>query len=279
MSPTSATQLPLTGIRVLDLTRILAGPVAGRTLAAYGADVMLVNAPNLPNIEAIIDTSRGKLSAHVDLSTDAGCATLRDLVRDANIFIQGYRPDGIAARGFGPQQLARLRPGIVCVSLSAYGHLGPWSNRRGFDSLVQTATGFNHAEGEAFGGPPRALPMQILDFASGFLMAFGAQAALLHQAREGGSWHVRISLARTGDWLRQLGRIPNGTTAPKPDLESLLKTYESGYGRLVALPHAARFSATPPHWSRPSMPPGSHVPVWPGLVDASEVCDAGQPPP
>ena len=95
-----------------------------------------------------------------------------------------------------------MRPGIVYVSLSAYGHLGPWGNKRGFDSLVQTATGFNHAEGDAFGGAPRALPMQILDFASGFLMALGAQAALLRQAREGGSWHVRVSLARTGLWLR-----------------------------------------------------------------------------
>lgn len=266
LPPQSARERPLAGIRVLDLTRILAGPTCGRTLAAYGADVMLINSPNLPNIEAIIDTSRGKLSAHVDLDTEAGRATLRDLAREANVFVQGYRPEGIAARGFGPDELARLRPGIVYVSLSAYGHLGPWGNKRGFDSLVQTATGFNHAEGEAFGGGPRALPMQILDFASGFLMAFGAEAALLRQAREGGSWHVRVSLARTGLWLRELGRVANGTDAPKPDLNTLkqyLQAYDSGYGKLVAMPHAAKFSATPAQWARPSMPPGSHPPVWP----------------
>ncbi len=272
LPPLGPREQPLAGIRVLDLTRILAGPVCGRTLAAYGADVMLINSPNLPNIEAVIDTSRGKLSAHVDLDTEAGRAALRELARETNVFVQGYRPDGIAARGFGPNELAKLRPGIVCVSLSAYGYLGPWGNKRGFDSLVQTATGFNHAEGEAFGGGPRALPMQILDFASGFLMAFGAQAALLRQAREGGSWHVRVSLARTGLWLRELGRVANGTDAPKPDLDTLkrhLQAYNSGYGKLVAMPHAAKFSATPAHWARPSMPPGSHPPVWPRKAAAA----------
>ncbi len=272
LPPLSSREQPLAGLRVLDLTRILAGPTCGRTLAAYGADVMLINSPNLPNIEAIVDTSRGKLSAYADLDTDPGRATLRELARDANVFVQGYRPDGIASRGFGPDQLAKLRPGIVYVSLSAYGHLGPWGNKRGFDSLVQTATGFNHAEGEAFGGAPRALPMQILDFASGFLMAFGAEAALLRQAREGGSWHVRVSLARTGLWLRGLGRVANGANAAKPDVETLkryLQSYDSGYGKLVAMPHAAKFSATPAQWSRPSMPPGSHPPVWPRKVQAA----------
>ena len=255
---------PLEGIRVLDLTRILAGPIAGRTLAAYGADVMLVNSPNLPNIEAIIDTSRGKLSAHIDLANSDGRTQLAELAKDANVFVQGYRPGGLAALGFGPEHLARLRPGIVYVSLSAYGHTGPWADRRGFDSLVQTATGFNHAEAEAFGAEmPKALPMQILDYASGFLMAFGAQAALLRQVREGGSWHVRVSLARTGQWLRSLGRVADGTRCPSPQLESHQKTYKSGFGELRALPHAAQFSQTPVDWSRPSMPPGSHDAVWP----------------
>jgi len=272
LPPLSGPEQPLSGIRVLDLTRILAGPTCGRTLAAYGADVMLINSPKLPNVEAIIDTSRGKLSAHVDLETEAGRAALRELARDTNVFVQGYRPDGIAKRGFGPDELATLRPGIVYVSLSAYGHLGPWGNKRGFDSLVQTATGFNHAEGEAFGSGPRALPMQILDFASGFLMAFGAEAALLRQAREGGSWHVRVSLARTGLWLRELGRVAGGTDAPKPDINTLkryLQAYDSGYGKLVAMPHAAKFSSTPAQWSRQSMPPGSHPPVWPRKAAAA----------
>jgi crotonobetainyl-CoA:carnitine CoA-transferase CaiB-like acyl-CoA transferase len=260
----SPTQRPLAGVRALDLTRILAGPVAGRTLAAYGADVMLVNAPHLPNIEAIIDTSRGKLSAHVDLATADGKATLQKLARDAHIFVQGYRPGAIEALGFGPRELAQLRPGMVAVSLSAYGHLGPWAARRGFDSLVQTATGFNHAEAEAFGSTlPKALPMQMLDYASGFLMAYAAQAALLKQSREGGSWHVRVSLARTGQWLRRLGRVAEGVTAPRPKVDAAVETYESGYGKLIAVPHAANFSVTPAGWTRPSMPPGSSKAEWP----------------
>ncbi|MBK8765256.1 MAG: CoA transferase [Burkholderiaceae bacterium] len=255
---------PLQGLRVLDLTRILAGPVCGRTLAAYGADVMLVNSPALPNIEAVADTSRGKLSTHIDLDRPQGRDALTALLRDAHVMVQGYRPDGLAARGFGPGQAAAVRPGIVYVSLSAYGHQGPWRGRRGFDSLVQTATGFNWAEGEAAGAPqPQALPVQILDYASGFLMAFGAQAALLRQAREGGSWHVRVALARTGLWLRSLGRVPDGLAVARPDAKAFLQISDSGFGRLAALPHAAQFSMTPAGWSRPSMPPGTHPPHWP----------------
>lgn len=255
---------PLGGLRVLDLTRILAGPVAGRTLAAYGADVLLVNAPHLPNIEAIIDTSRGKLSALADLRSAEGRAGLLAVLRDAHVFIQGYRPGALAALGFAPEAVAHARPGIVMVSLSAYGERGPWAGRRGFDSLVQTATGLNHAEAHAAGSAaPKALPMQILDMASGFLMAFGAQAAVLRQQREGGSWHVRVSLARTAQWLRELGRVADGFAGPAADFTDLTETHPSGYGELLALRHAAVFSRTPAGWARPSMPPGSHPLAWP----------------
>jgi len=255
---------PLAGIRVLDLTRILAGPVCGRALAAYGADVMLVNAPHLPNIEAIIDTSRGKLSTLVDLREADGRSAFAALLRDAHVMVQGYRPGGLESLGFGPEQAARLRPGVVYVSLSAYGHVGPWAGRRGFDSLVQTATGFNHAEAQAAGvDQPKPMPMQILDYASGYLMALGAQAALLRQASEGGSWHVRVSLAQTGRWLRGLGRVADGFSAPAASFEGYLEESDSGYGRLVALRHAAQFSETPARWPRPSMPPGAHPAEWP----------------
>ncbi|MBI5258194.1 MAG: CoA transferase [Burkholderiales bacterium] len=253
----------LGGLRVLDLTRILAGPVAGRTLAAYGADVLLVNSPHLPNIESIADTSRGKRSAHLDLRSEAGRAALRALVRECDVFLQGYRPGGLAALGFGPDELARLRPGIVCVSLSAYGHAGPWQHRRGFDSLVQSATGFNIAEAEAFGSPePKALPLQALDYGAGFLLAFGALAALLRRQQAGGSHLVRVSLAGLGHWLQGLGRLPAGPAAAAPDEHGAYEETDSGFGRLRALPHAARFSHTPSTWLRPSMPPGSHPPAW-----------------
>ncbi len=254
---------PLDGIRVLDLTRILAGPVAGRTLAAYGADVMLVNSPDLPNIEAIADTSRGKLSCHIDLRSDAGKSSLRSLAESSHVFVQGYRPGGLSALGFGVTELAQLRPGIVYATLSAYGRSGPWADKRGFDSLVQTASGFNHAEAEAAqAATPRALPVQILDYASGFLLAFAIEAALLRQLSEGGSWHVEVSLAQTGRWLRSLGRLSAGfLDVPRPTPE--FETSDSGFGRLVAVRHAARFTATPGFWSRVSNPPGTDPARWP----------------
>lgn len=255
---------PLSGLRVLELTRILAGPVAGRTLAAYGADVMLVNSPHLPNIDAIMDTSRGKLSALADLRQAADRANFDAAVAEAHVFMQGYRPSSLARLGYSADAVAQRRPGVVVVSLSAYGETGPWANRRGFDSLVQTACGLNHQEALAAGkSKPQALPMQILDMTSGFLMAFGAQTALLRQQREGGSWHVRVSLARTAQWLREFGRVENGFAAPAPDFTGLMETSSSGYGDLTASCHAARFSHTPSTWNKPSMPPGSHPLRWP----------------
>ncbi|MCB1691777.1 MAG: CoA transferase [Pseudomonadales bacterium] len=259
----SAAGGPLEGIRVLDLTRILAGPVAGRTLAAYGADVMLVNSPRLPNIEHIVDTSRGKRSCLVDLDVAEGVARLDELARNARVFVQGYRPGGLDARGFSAAALSERVPGLVYVSLSAYGPNGPWSSRRGFDSLVQTATGFNHAEGEAAGaGQPRALPIQALDYASGFLMAYGACVALHRQSTLGGSYHVRVSLARTAAWLRRLGRRPFPAGRSDLQLESHAEDYPSGFGALRAIPHAAKLGGTRAHWRRPSSPPGTDAPQW-----------------
>ena len=255
---------PLTGLRVLDLTRILAGPVCGRMLAAYGADVMLINSPHLPNIESIADTSRGKFSAHVDLQTVAGRDALFRLLATSNVFVQGYRPGALAAHGFGPEQAARLRPGIVYVSLCAYGDAGPWHGRRGFDSLVQTATGFNLAEAAAANSAePKALPMQILDYATGHLMAFAAITAVRRQTLEGGSWHVNVSLAQTGHWLRSLGRMANGFSIERPQATPYIETATSGFGELAAVAHSAKFSRTPMLWARPSMPPGTHPPEWP----------------
>lgn len=259
-----ANQRPLSGLRVLDLTRILAGPACGRTLAAYGAEVMLLNAPHLPNIEAIATTSRGKLSAHLDLHSDQGRRDLDRLLASTDVFVQGYRPGALDALGYGPQAVAQRKPGIVYLSLSAYGFEGPWRSRRGFDSLVQTATGFNHAEAEAAGTPePKPLPMQILDYAAGHLMAFAAAAALLRQLNEGGSWHVRASLAQTGHWIRGLGRVPGGLALAWPDRQPYLETSKSGFGELVAVRHSAQLSRTPALWSRPSVPPGTDPPAWP----------------
>lgn len=185
------------------------------------------------------------------------------MLREAHVFVQGYRPGSLATLGFAPHDLAAVRPGIVAVSLSAYGEAGPWGGRRGFDSLVQSASGFNMAEAAAAGSTePKALPVPIVDMATGFLIAFGTQAALLRQQIEGGSWQVRVSLARTAQWLRELGRIENGFGAARPDVDASWQTVASGFGALSALPHAAEFSHTPAGWSRPSVRPGTDALDW-----------------
>jgi crotonobetainyl-CoA:carnitine CoA-transferase CaiB-like acyl-CoA transferase len=264
-----AADRPLAGIRVLDLTRVIAGPVCGRALAAHGADVLAISSPTLPQFTDLVrDMGRGKRAAHVDLATPEGRETLAGLARSADVFVQGFRPGAIAAHGFAPESVVDLSPGIVCVSLSAYGRLGPWSGRRGFDSLVQNANGLNHAEGVAVGlegGKPKELPAQALDHGAGFLMATGAMAALKRQAEEGGSWLVRVSLAQVGAWLASMPRVADGLAAHDPSVEEgsdLIETSQSGFGPMQALRHCAQMSLTPPRWDLPSAPYGTHQPQW-----------------
>ena len=270
--PLPAGDRPLAGIKVVDLTRVIAGPVCGRTLAAHGADVLNLTAAHLPAMEAlVIDTHRGKLTAQIDLREAAGRDKLAGLLGEADIFIQGYRPGAIAQYGFSAEQAARMKPGIVCVSLCAYGHQGPWAGRRGFDSLVQNADGLNVAEAQAAGRTepnpePMPLPAQALDHATGYLMALGAMTALKRRATEGGSWHVRCSLAQTGHWVRHLGRVEGGLACPNPsfdDVRDLTEDSASGFGRLTSVKHCAVMSETPVRWVRPSMPLGSHAAEWP----------------
>jgi len=243
---------PLSGVRVLDLTRVIAGPVAGRTLAAHGAEVLYVSSPNVPNLPTLIaDTGRGKRACAIDLETAAGRQALRRLVEQADIFLQSYRPGALARHGFGPAQVAAMRPGIVVATLSAYGEVGPWAGKRGFDSLVQTSTGFNHAEATAAGtSAPKPLPCQALDHASGYLLALGAMAARLRQSRDGGSWRVSVSLATTGHWLRSLGRI-DGLSATDPNAATfadLLEPSTFGPHASLGVSHAGRLATTPPRW-------------------------------
>jgi len=268
-APLTPASRPLAGVRVLDLTRVIAGPVAGRALAAYGADVLAITAPDLPQIAPLtIDTGRGKLSAFLDLREAAGRERLRELVRSADVFLQSYRPGALERHGFGPEDVARLRPGIVHATLSAYGFAGPWAMRRGFDSLVQTASGFNDAEAAAAGEVvPKPLPAQALDHASGHLLAFGIIAALLRRADQGGGFRVRVSLARTGLWLRSLGRVADGFACPDPTEANIAERLEqagSGFGRLTVVRPAAESPASPPRHDRPAMPLGTHAARWPG---------------
>jgi len=266
--PLPGGRAPLSGLRALDLTRVIAGPVAGRMLARCGAEVLQVSAPHLPQIPPlVIDTGRGKLSTFLDLREPAAAATLRGLLGKADLFLQSYRPGAISRLGFGAEEVGRIRPGIIYASLSAYGFSGPWAGRRGFDSLVQTASGFNQAEAEAAGEEnPKPLPAQALDHGSGQLLAFGIIAALIRRASEGGSWHVKVSLARTGLWLRSLGRVAEGLHCPDPGAEDIpdrLAPAASGFGPLTVVRPAAEFSAITLPPMRPAMPLGTHPPRFP----------------
>jgi len=257
---------PLAGARVLDLTRVIAGPECGRVLASSGADVMLVTSPHLASLPSlVIDTGLGKLSTSLDLRRAEEAGRLRSLIAGADVFSQSYRPGALARLGFGPEDVARLRPGIVYVTLSAYGHVGPWRERRGFETLIQSVTGFAHEQG--FGGGldhPEHLPAQVVDHASGYLAAFGALVALARRAREGGGYLVRVSLVQTGRWVDALGRVQGRASAQKTaDVGDLLAERDTPFGRLTHVVPAARLSETPASWSRPAVPLGTHEPVWP----------------
>jgi len=264
---------PLSGIRVLDLTRVLAGPTCARTLAEHGADVLKITGAHLPNIGyQEYDTGHGKLSAHLDLREAKDVEILKGLVRETDVFSQGYRPGTLGARGFSPEALAKLRPGIVFVSLCAFGHVGPWASRRGFDTVVQTVSGITNRQGELFPGAapgPQFYPVSAIDYLTGYLMAFGAMVALARRAREGGSWLVRISLAQTGRWLVGRGQVPDALLEDVPkeftpdELERWSITSDTPVGRLRHLGPVLRMSETAPRWARPSVPLGHNEPVWP----------------
>ena len=273
VEPLPAGDRPLSGLRVLDLTRVIAGPTCARTLAEHGADVLKITAEHLPSLgRQEFDTGHGKLSARLDLREEKDRETLKSLVKDADVFSQGYRPGTLGEKGFSPEALAKMRPGIVVVSLCAFSHVGPWASRRGFDTVVQTVSGITHRQGEVFPGKepgPQFYPVSAIDYLTGYLMATGAMVALARRAREGGSWLVRISLAQVGKWLVDQGQVPESELSKvekefKPEeLERWAMVSETPAGRLRHLSPVLQFSETQPHWSRPTVPLGYHKPEWP----------------
>jgi crotonobetainyl-CoA:carnitine CoA-transferase CaiB-like acyl-CoA transferase len=264
---------PLSGIRVVDITRVLAGPTCARTLAEHGADVMKITAGHLPNLGyQEWDTGHGKLSAQLDLRDPAQLETLRGLIRRADVFSQGYRPGSLGARGLAPEELAALRPGLVYVSLSAFGHAGPWAARRGFDTVIQSVSGITLRQAELFPGKepgPQFYPLSAIDYCTGYLMAAGAMVALARRAQEGGSWLVRTSLAQVGKWIVDFGEVPEAALGNVPaefersEIESWSMTSQTRSGPLRHLRPVAQLAETPARWARPSVPLGYHPPAWP----------------
>jgi crotonobetainyl-CoA:carnitine CoA-transferase CaiB-like acyl-CoA transferase len=273
VEPLPEGERPLSGIRVLDLTRVLAGPTCARTLAEHGADVMKITAPHLPFIPyQEYDTGHGKLSAQLDLRQQDDLETLRGLIRGTDVFSQGYRPGTLAGRGFSAEALAELRPGVIFTTLSAFSHVGPWASHRGFDTVVQIVSGIAWRQGQLFPGKepgPQHYPVSAIDYLTGYLMAFGTMVALARRAREGGSWMVRISLAQTGRWLVGRGEVPESELKDIPkeftdaELDRWSITSETPFGRLRHLGPVVQLSVTPPRWERPTVPLGHHEPAWP----------------
>jgi crotonobetainyl-CoA:carnitine CoA-transferase CaiB-like acyl-CoA transferase len=247
---------PLGGVRVLELTHVLAGPVAGRVLAAHGADVLHVGAAHLPRVEALVrDTGQGKRSTFVALYTEGGRARLKKLISRADVLLQSFRPGALERIGFGASELAALRPGLVIADLSAYGWEGPWARRRGFDSLVQMSNGMAFSV-----DGPSPLPVQALDHATGWLAAAAIMTALRRQVTDGGTWRVRLSLAGTARWLDSLGRKdPAGASV---DFGDLLEEADSGYGRLTRVRMAGGLPGAEPHWDFGTRLPGVDKPTW-----------------
>jgi CoA transferase family III len=240
-------------LRVLDLTRVIAGPVATRTLAVHGADVLRLDAPHLPEIELQAwDTLAGKRSALLDLG-DA--QTREELLAGADVVVAGYRPGALDRFGLAPEALAARHPGLVVVTLSAWGPHGPWRIRRGFDSLVQAACGIAVDEGKP--DAPGFLPAQVLDHATGYLAAAGALLAVERQRREGGSHHVRFSLEGTAAWLQGL---PRAAHEDVPEVDAAPYLVEKGRFTLAAPPGTV--DGNPLTWPDPAPAYGAALPEW-----------------
>ena len=265
-TPLPAGEAPLAGLRVLDATRVLAGPTIARTLAAFGADVLHVGSPHVPDMAgAQVDTGHGKRRAFVDLDTADGVETMWNLIEGADVFSQSYRAQSLARRGLGAEAVAARNPGIVYLSENAYGPRGPWHEKRGFDGNVQAASGIhalseNPAEMQG-AGPPAAMN----DYGTGYWGAYGVLEALRRRAVEGGSWHVKVSLGQTASWFLRLG-TPHDITGVDPEYgfalaERFSEDIDSDYGRLTRLRFPIAFSGITPHWG-PPVKPGTDEPAW-----------------
>ncbi len=266
--PLEAAARPLSGMRVLDLTRILAGPVAGRALAEHGADVLMVTAAKLPQTpEHVRDTSHGKRSAFLDLATASGTERMRTLVGGADVFIDGYRPHALERLGFGVDDLLRQRPGMVHVAVNCFGTGGPFADRAGWEQVAQAVTGVCEAQGRLTGaGQPKLVFAPVCDYTTGYLAAYGALLALARRAREGGSWKVNVSLCGAAMFVQRLGLLDNFAGAPgrltEQELAPLLVEEHASYGDLRTLGPALRMSETPPFWDKPTPALGGDAPVW-----------------
>lgn len=235
----------LSGLKVLDLTRVLAGPTSARLLAESGADVLKITCERHPDSAAMeLDTGYRKRKATLDIATPEGKARFTELVKQCDVFSQAYRPGALASLGFGPDQVRAIRPGVIYASLNAFGHTGVWRGRRGFDTVVQAASGMAYTSG--LGKEPELTPVSALDYIGGYLMTFGVLVALKRRHEEGGSYAVNVSLARCQEWLVAMG-LHDLVTAQAgaeevADIAQWLIEVQTPLGRLKRLRPVVRYS-------------------------------------
>ncbi len=255
---------PLSGIRVLDMTHVIAGPVVARTLAEQGADVLdLRSSQDADILICLLDVNHGKRSAFCDFGNAADEAAFDRLVREADVFCESWRPGSLERRGISPSRLAALRPGIIYTSVSCYGVDGPWATRGGFDQLGQCVSGIAAAEGGM--DAPRLVPTYLLnDYLAAYLGALGTLAALIRRAREGGSYRVHVSLTQSSMWVQNLGLLAQPAIFRHGHGlgEATLESRETAFGTLDYMPPITRFSETRAYWELPPPARGASPPVW-----------------
>jgi crotonobetainyl-CoA:carnitine CoA-transferase CaiB-like acyl-CoA transferase len=261
---------PLAGLRILDLTRILAGPISGRALAEQGADVLMVTAEKLPQTpEHVRDISHGKRSCFLDYTKPDEKAKLTALAKEADVFINGYRPGQLEANGFGIDELVSQRPGLIYVSISCFGSGGPFKDRAGWEQVAQSVSGICHTYGEiANGGRPKLVFAPMCDYTTGYLGALGILLALGRRARDGGSYHVQVSLCQSAMFIQRQGLLAADTFKDAPEklseseLAPLFVEADTSYGRLRTLGPALQMSETPSRWATPTPRLGGDKPEW-----------------
>ncbi|MHC8337974.1 CoA transferase [Pseudomonas sp. HLT2-19-2] len=248
---------PLAGIKVLDLTRVLAGPIASRFLAGLGADVLRIDPPTWNEPGVVPEVTLGKRCARLDLHDKADRAVFESLLKDADILLHGYRADALERLGYGVAERQKLAPGLIDVSLNAYGWSGPWQNRRGFDSLVQMSSGIAEA-GMRWknADKPTPLPVQALDHATGYLMA----AAAITLLGRGGS--ARLSLARTAKLLIEQGAGSNEPLRAEDENDQGMLVEQTTWGPAHRLHVPLKITGTPMQWALPAGELGSHRAQW-----------------
>lgn len=258
----AAPERPLQGIRVLDLTRVLAGPVATRFLALLGADVLRIDPPWWDEPALLPDVMWGKRSARLDLRLEDDLEQLRTLLAGADVVVHGYRPGALERLGFGVSERHRIRPGLVDVSLDAYGWTGPWAGRRGFDSLVQMSTGIAAGPRDVANERPTPLPVQALDHATGYLAAAAALRGIRQQRTDGSGSLSRLSLARTAELLWEHPTTPVAPPAAAADDGLDPEVEQTGWGAANRLTPPLRISGIRIGTDLAAQPLGSSTPTW-----------------